>query len=381
MASDEIQINQDAIDCQSAVCIGELVQCSIVSADALHGKIKEYMDKRVVITHKSGMRVLICNAEYGLLTFVPGSKEWIRAMYPPLTEDLIVFGVSEFWTQESRSPARQVVFLITKRWDVFAYNAGILFYMAPSMRQFWCSPVYFEYDNAVFPITMRSHVKQKAHAMDDLLITYHVFDLQKSVMEAHRMKCGSGRNDVFKNTNRLYFILREVEDAVSSSRLPPVFVDKISLMWNCNSAFFTAFMSRWVEYNNNPGSDFMVSEEMSMSYVRPGAFQNNDAVLAANMDQSREAMHGFPVSVPVSVPVSATCHAQCTVPLLSGVSYCVAERPGEREVPQPAPTQGAGEGRIIKVGFTHPPTVMDVTRIQPTGPGVGIEQYDVDHPE
>lgn len=353
----EASFVRDEAERQSALYVGELVQSSIVGFGSLRSKIREYMRNRVTVRHKSGMRVLICDSTYSFLTFTPCSREWIRATYPPLNEDMIVFGVSEIWRPDSQSPSRQIVFMITERWDVLAFNGGVMFYVAPSMRQFWCSPIYLEYENAIFPSTMRSHVKQKAQDMDELIVTYHVYDLQKNIMDANRSRCGFVKDEASKYVNKVYSALREGERVINEIGLPPVFVDKLSLMVNCTSAFFTSFMSKWIEYNNGPGGEFMVTGDECVSYVRPGAFPE----LKSAFRHPYLTGDGYPKLSNGATPLSYSSALRCASS--SGSVSCSHSRSitgGSSEGEILPSTTAPDEGRLVAVGFSDPPAVLEV---------------------
>lgn len=363
--------DRDEVERQSAMYVGELVQSSIVGFNALRSKIREYMKNRVTVLHKSGMRVIICDSTYRFLTFTPCSKEWIRATYPPLNEDMIVFGVAELWKPDSQSPSRQIVFMITERWDVLAFNGGVMFYVAPGMRQFWCSPVYLEYENAIFPSTMRSHVKQKAQDMDELIVTYHVFDLQKSIMDANRSRCGFVKDETSRYVNKVYSALREGERVIGKNGLPPVFVDKLSLMMNCTGSFYTSFMSKWIEYNNEPVSEFMVTGEECVSYVRPGAFTEMKSTFGHHYLTCDE----YPKLMSGATPFSYSSMFRCSssgAPMSYGHSRSIAGGSSEGEI-LPS-TAVADEGRLIAVGFSDPPAVLEVMSLTSGVPESSMER-------
>lgn len=240
----------------SVPCIRELTRAAIAGRGTLVTALAEYMRQGVMITHCTGLRISLCDASYDALCFRPGSREWTRAMYSPIDDDLTVFGVAEHWRMPSRFPARQVVFLVSSNVNVYAYCAGVLFYQSPGMQQFWCSPIYFEYDNAIFPMTVRHRVKQKAVQIGDLLDTYHTYELQYAMLAyALAVARDRGQVETLKKSNRICMVLLEMEIEIRAGNLPRVFVDRESLVANCDKTFFDTHLVCWIRTVDNPEGD------------------------------------------------------------------------------------------------------------------------------
>ncbi|AFK83857.1 B38 [miniopterid betaherpesvirus 1] len=232
-------------------CIGELVQASILGRDKLELKVREYMLSNTVVRHVSGIRVTICDLGYRYLMLDAVTKTRLGTHYPPVKGDLAVFGVSDEWRAASELPSRQIVFLISQQWDVYAFNGGVLFYVAPTMQQFWISTIVLEYENAIFPVNVHDRVRPFCRSIDELIMFYHRVALHKSAYEMLKTKEPEQiRLDVEKN--RFYIMFQEIECAIQRGLLPPLFTNCGILRLNCDASFYVLHLSRWIMQNNNP---------------------------------------------------------------------------------------------------------------------------------
>ncbi|AEV80744.1 protein UL38 [Aotine betaherpesvirus 1] len=228
----------------SCANIGRLIQASILGKTALNAQIRRLMKAKAVLRHDSGLLVSICDITYDLLILDHVKKAWLeRSCASIIGQELIVFGVAEEWETASRYPSRQVVFLITPKWDVFVYQGGILFYLAPTMSDFWHCAIVMEYWNAVFPKPLYVHVRPYCHSMDDLLKVYHAYDLERQVMAARNEKCTrTGRKTFAKSVNGVIRSLLESYRSIEVGKIPSLFVERGSLYENANIQFFTHYL-------------------------------------------------------------------------------------------------------------------------------------------
>ncbi|AAM00688.1 protein UL38 [Panine betaherpesvirus 2] len=217
---------------QAQVDVGSLIQASTLGKVALRCLVKKFMKRGVRLPHDSGLYVCICDPTYEFLTMNLAKINWLERHCPPLDQELVMFGVIESWEEAAPRPTRQVVLFMTPKWDVFAYESGLLFYLAPSMSQFWHGVIVFEYWNALFPVEVRNHIRQYAQSMDDLLMIYHQLDYEKQVLEARRDKNAVGPRTFAKSVNCYVRAILEAERRIREGKMPVAFVDRDSLRAN-----------------------------------------------------------------------------------------------------------------------------------------------------
>ncbi|AAK57082.1 T38 [Tupaiid betaherpesvirus 1] len=217
--------------------IGRLVQASVLGGEALAACVRDMMAQRVRLAHSSGLTVTISDAASPRTCW--RGLEQVGQRYPPIVGRLTVFGVAgppaapppaagsaaASW----EAPCRQMIFLMTDAWDVVVWYNDLLFYVAPSMQEFWVSPIVLEYDNAVFPLSERSYVTQYAGQVDDLIQFYHRLVYEKQVLENRWNRSQEGRICFAKEWNRLQYVLAHGSVVVRRGRLPPMFVDDETL--------------------------------------------------------------------------------------------------------------------------------------------------------
>uniref|UniRef100_A0AAU7E0Y1 Protein UL38 n=1 Tax=Cardioderma bat herpesvirus TaxID=3141914 RepID=A0AAU7E0Y1_9VIRU len=371
------------------------------------------MISQTIVKHNAGVKIFICDSTYKLLTFIPGGKEWLKTMYAPMDGELIVFGVSEAWKPFSQTPARQIVYLISGKYDVFAHTGGIFFYLAPDMKAFWNSPIYFEYDNAIFPHAMACYVQQKSSSLEDYVLSYHVFDLQRAIMNSNRPK-GEEMHTGPKHKNRVYRILKEVDQAVLQEKLPPVFIDRDMITKHCNRSFFSSFLSKWIEYYNSLNEDIVLSygvvknftfmDHMSFSSLKicnwgtassggirgqrgsttgeippfPSIEDDEDANMPLVLRRNFLANDGFGTTQPSPFPVPwKTCHvtpqSSCSVAERVGQGGVLSATASEGGRPAMPSGGGSGGGQFLNTyGFSNPPVLLEsvpVSRLLGNKPG------------
>ncbi|AKI12278.1 protein UL38 [Human betaherpesvirus 5] len=217
---------------QTQMDVGGLIQASALGKVALRYAVRRLMKRGARLRHDSGLYVCICDPSYEFLQMNLSKISWLERHCPPLDQELIMFGVIEAWEEASRRPTRQLVLFMTPKWDVFAYDSGILFFLAPSMAQFWHGAIVLEYWNALFPVEVRSHVRQHAHTMDDLVMVFHQLDYEKQVLEARRDKNTEGPRTFAKSVNSYVRAILESERRIREGKIPMTFVDRDSLRAN-----------------------------------------------------------------------------------------------------------------------------------------------------
>ncbi|QQL09679.1 Ba64 [Baboon cytomegalovirus] len=217
---------------QAQLNIGYLVQASILGPTALRAQVKKLMARETRIQHEFGVTVCVCDCTYPFLCITVSKIAHLERNCPPLQHGLTMFGVIEAWEEAAPRPSRQVVLFMSDNYDIFAYDAGILFYMAPTMSDFWTAPVVFEYWNGIFPLEIRHRVRQYAKTIDDLIVIYHQVYHQRDVLEARRLKNHNSPRTFARFLCGYVRALLDAERRVREGKIPVPFVDRDSLMLN-----------------------------------------------------------------------------------------------------------------------------------------------------
>ncbi|AEV80402.1 protein UL38 [Cercopithecine betaherpesvirus 5] len=217
---------------QAQMDIGLLVQASILGPTSLRARVKQLMGRDTRIRHEFGVTVCICDCTYQFLCITPSKISWLERNCPPLQHSLTMFGVIEAWEEAAPRPSRQVVLFMSSNYDIFAYDAGILFYLAPTMSDFWTAPVVFEYWNGIFPLEIRHRVRQYAKTIDDLTVIFHQVYHQRDVLEARRIKNSTTPRTFARFLCGYVRALLDAERRVREGKIPVPFVDRDSLLAN-----------------------------------------------------------------------------------------------------------------------------------------------------
>ncbi|AEV80899.1 protein UL38 [Saimiriine betaherpesvirus 4] len=228
----------------SSTDIGRLIQASVLGKTALNAQIRRLMKSQTVLLHDSGLQISICDLTYELLIINQAKKTWLeRSCFSVVGQELIVFGVAEEWNSASKYPSGQLVFMITTKWDVFVYHGGLLFYLAPTMSDFWHCAIVMEYWNAVFPRPLYVHVKPHCRSVDELIKMYHVFELERQVLLARKDKCEkTGKKTYAKSVNGIIRSIVESYKNIESGKIPCLFVERSALYANANVLFFRYYL-------------------------------------------------------------------------------------------------------------------------------------------
>lgn len=153
---------------------------------------------------------------------------------------MIIFGVAEEWKEASNKPTRQVVFMITKGGSVVAYDRGVMFYICPTLQDFWTANIVFEHDNAVFPLAVQKYVKQMYFDLKGFVGFYNRLRLQRVIIESKEKKMKSGRALPLRG-NRLMKMLINAATSISHGNIPMIFSDRTTLHNNVNMDFLELY--------------------------------------------------------------------------------------------------------------------------------------------
>lgn len=237
--------------------VGKLIQSSMLGCSALSECVATMAEEGVVVAHRFGLWIRICDERYRYAAINSMKKLWIKGNYRPITGDIAIFGMCTRWKMRSRLPYRQIVFFMTSDWDVFAYDSDLIFYQAPSMRDFWGSPVMMEYDNVAMPVSICDRVRLNAVTVEDMIRVYRRFRLEMAVMEGRTDKSiQNGSVPVFEKgpRSREQQILIAATRAARDGNLTPVFIDDDAIRLNCDVPFYEHFIAPWIRKRNCSGS-------------------------------------------------------------------------------------------------------------------------------
>nr|WRQ19880.1 MAG: protein m38 [Herpesviridae sp.] len=227
----------------SVVHVMELNAAYAMGMQEFTRKLKEFMTGNVVIVHDTGVIVTVCDLEYEFLGINGTSLQWFQSDFSPLSGPFVVFGVAEEWREAANRPTRQVVFLISSTGDVVGYDRGVMFYVAPGFPEFWTASLIFEYDNAVFPKTVRRYVKQAQDTLEGFVEFYNKLRLQRVLLEVREFRECLGTQRVkgatmLKVNNRLSRLLISAASAIAAGFLPMLFSDRSMLQENVAKVFW-----------------------------------------------------------------------------------------------------------------------------------------------
>lgn len=217
----------------------ELDRAYAAGTDAFLRKIREMMTERVVIVHDAGIPVSICDLDYEFMSINEATLRWLCSDFAPISGPYTVFGAAEEWKEASNRPTRQVVFLIAGTGDVVGYERGVLFYVAPGLREFWTASVIFEHDNSFYPKAIRRRVRQASDDLAGYVRWYNRLRLQKVLLETRESRNRFSRlvgTVSRKSRNRLRCLLTMAAEAIASGSLPEHFSDSSALYENIRFA-------------------------------------------------------------------------------------------------------------------------------------------------
>ncbi|AAZ80564.1 Rh64 [macacine betaherpesvirus 3] len=217
---------------QNQMDIGSLIQASVLGKTALRAQVKKLMARDTHIKHEFGVTVCICDHTYTFLGINLCKISWLERNCPPLSHALTMFGVIEAWDEAAPRPSRQVVLFMSDNYDIYAYDTGILFFMAPTMSEFWTAPIVLEYWNGIFPLEVRHRVRQYAKSVDDLIVIFNQVYHQRDVLEARRQKNQNSPRTFARFLCGYVRALLDAERRVREGKIPVPFVDRDSLMAN-----------------------------------------------------------------------------------------------------------------------------------------------------
>ncbi|AWV68296.1 M38 protein [Murid betaherpesvirus 1] len=231
----------NAMDRESAIRAAKLVQALETSTYTFVRTLRECTIQKMEITHSSGLVISVCDSSYEHLTIKEPALSWIRRDFCPLSGPLmLIFGVTEEWRFASNRPSRQVIFIIGRDGVVMAYDRGVMFYICPSLQDFWTADIVFEHDNSIFPSPLRRYVKQLNIDLKDLMGFYNKLRLQRVIIESKEKRQKSGTVLPLK-CNRLMRILISAANAIQQGSIPPLFSDRATLHQNVDMGFLEMY--------------------------------------------------------------------------------------------------------------------------------------------
>lgn len=217
------------MDRESAIRAAWLVRAYKMGTYAFANALRQSTIERTEITHASGIRVLICDRWYEHLTISEDNLVWMRRDFVPVSSsNMMIFGVAEEWKMAASVPTRQVTFLVARDGCVVAHEGGVLFYICPTLQDFWTADLVFEYENAVFPLCVQKYVKQAYVNLAELVEFYNRVRLNRVIMEARDNRKKSEKTVPLK-VNRYMKMIASAAAAVARGDLPVLFSDRAIL--------------------------------------------------------------------------------------------------------------------------------------------------------
>ncbi|AAF99136.1 pR38 [rat cytomegalovirus strain Maastricht] len=219
----------NAMDRESAIQAAWLVRAHKTGTYAFANALRQCTINRTEITHASGMKILICDRWYEHLTISEDNLVWMRRDFVPVSSSsMMIFAAAEEWKMAASVPTRQVTFLVARDGCVVAHEGGVLFYISPTLQDFWTADVVFEYENAIFPLCVQKYVKQAYVNLDEFVELYNRIRINRVIMEARDNRNRPGKAVPLK-VNRYMKMIASAAAAVAAGDLPVLFSDRAVL--------------------------------------------------------------------------------------------------------------------------------------------------------
>nr|WEG69041.1 protein UL38 [Mastomys natalensis cytomegalovirus 2]WEG69179.1 protein UL38 [Mastomys natalensis cytomegalovirus 2]WEG69318.1 protein UL38 [Mastomys natalensis cytomegalovirus 2]WEG69456.1 protein UL38 [Mastomys natalensis cytomegalovirus 2]WEG69594.1 protein UL38 [Mastomys natalensis cytomegalovirus 2] len=271
----------NAMDKESAILAAKLVQALENGIYMFVSTIRECTIQGATITHFSGMQLSICDQWYPHLTIRESSLMWIRRDFFPLSGPvMIIFAVAELWKEASNLPTRQIIFMIARDGAVVAYDQGVVFYICPTLQDFWTASIVLEYDNAVFPSPVQRYVKQMHDDLTGFVSFYNKLRLQRVILEAIHGRRGQVRASSFRG-NRLMTMLMNAAIEIAKGSLPTLFSDRAALHDNVDMLFLSVYWRRRCEAPKLGGPDSVCARTLNRTNVGAATVTRQRGALCA----------------------------------------------------------------------------------------------------
>ncbi|CCE57041.1 M38 protein [Murid betaherpesvirus 1] len=333
----------NAMDRESAIRAAKLVQALETSTYTFVRTLRECTIQKMEITHSSGLVISVCDSSYEHLTIKEPALSWIRRDFCPLSGPLmIIFGVAEEWRFASNRPSRQVIFIIGRDGVVMAYDRGVMFYICPSLQDFWTADIVFEHDNSIFPSPLRRYVKQLNIDLKDLMGFYNKLRLQRVIIESKEKRQKSGTVLPLK-CNRLMRILISAASAIQQGSIPPLFSDRATLHQNVDMGFLEMYWkSRRYVPQQSPQNGVVRRNGTIILESTPRGSQSIQStpcidLAAASPPIARRAIEGPPMPMTVTLISSPPMFRVPVNPVPGGGGVPSSPVPVDLSVRGPAP--------------------------------------------
>lgn len=234
----------NAMDRESAIQAAWLVKAYKTGTYAFANALRQCTINRTEITHASGIKIMVCDRWYEYLTITEDNLLWMRRDFAPVSSgDMMIFGAAEEWKMAASIPTRQIVFLVARNGCVVAHEGGVLFYVSPTLQDFWTADIVLEYDNAIFPLCVQKYVKQAYVNLSEFVEFYNRIRLNRVIMEARDNRSKPGKTVPLK-TNRYMKMIASAASAVAGGDLPVLFSDRASLHANVDLVYLDMYWKR-----------------------------------------------------------------------------------------------------------------------------------------
>lgn len=191
--------------------------------------------------HASGIKILVCDRWYDHLTITEDNLLWMRRDFAPVSSSsMTIFAVAEEWKMAASIPTRQIVFLVARDGCVVAHEGGVLFYISPTLQDFWTADVVLEYENAIFPLCVQKYVKQAHVNFSEFVELYNRIRLNRVIMEARENRNKPGKTVPLK-INRYMKMIASSASAVAAGDLPVLFSDRNTLHSNVDLCYLDMY--------------------------------------------------------------------------------------------------------------------------------------------
>lgn len=237
---------------ENAAFVNELIRASVLGGLELASRIRAIAPGQKFVRHGTGIRICVCCEDYALRDIPDASIRALNVEFSPVCGPWTVFGTTEEWSLSAGMPVKRVIFMMSSQWDIVAYVNGLLYYLAPSMSDFWDCAIVFEYENALFPSSVKREIKQYATCLDDLILFHRHLRAKKCIADA--AKLGFREGLMLKDDDKLYSVLAAADSSLSVGKIPDVFIDEGVLQRNVDARFYPR-VAAWIRETNRPYVD------------------------------------------------------------------------------------------------------------------------------